>query len=93
MSVRESTSIKFRLKPLAELDQVAIMIWSDQLKDNARYYVTGLKKGEWKTVEFRGVEARTREWNARPALRECRTGGRRPATNGRRAAEMDPVPR
>jgi hypothetical protein len=28
------------------------------LKDNARYYVTGLKKGEWKTVEFRGVEAR-----------------------------------
>jgi hypothetical protein len=56
--VRESTSIRFRIKPLAELDQVSILIWSDKLKDNARYYVTGLKKGEWKTVEFRGVEAR-----------------------------------
>jgi hypothetical protein len=59
VTVRESTSVKFRIKPLAELDQVAVLIWSEKLKDNARYYVTGLKKGEWKTVEFRGVEART----------------------------------
>jgi hypothetical protein len=58
VTVRESTSIKFRLKPLADLDQVSLLLWSDKLKDNARYYVTGLKKGEWKTVEFRGVEAR-----------------------------------
>ena len=58
VTVRESTSIRFRLKPLADVEQVSIMIWSDKLKDNARYYVTGLKKGEWKTVEFRGGEAR-----------------------------------
>ena len=57
-TVGETTSIRFRLKPLVDLDQVSIMIWSDKLKDNARYYVTGLRKGEWKTVEFRGVEAR-----------------------------------
>jgi hypothetical protein len=56
--VRETTSIRFRLKPLADLEQVSILIWSDKLKDNARYYVTGFKKGEWKTVEFRGVDAR-----------------------------------
>ena len=57
--VRESTSIRFRIKPLADLPQVSILIWSEKLKNNARYYVTGLKKGEWKTVEFRAVEART----------------------------------
>lgn len=59
VTVRESTSVRFRIQPQAALDQVAVLIWSDKLKDNARYYVTGLKKGEWKTVEFRGVEART----------------------------------
>jgi hypothetical protein len=57
--VRESTALRFRLKPLAPVDQVTVMIWSDKLKDNARYYVTGLRQGEWKQVEFRGVEART----------------------------------
>jgi hypothetical protein len=56
--VRETTSIRFRLKPLADLEQVSILIWSDKLKDNARYYATGFKKGEWKTVEVRGVDAR-----------------------------------
>jgi hypothetical protein len=58
-TVGETTSIRFRLKAPADLDQVALMIWSDRLNDNARYYVTGLKKGEWRTVEFRGVDART----------------------------------
>jgi hypothetical protein len=56
--VRETTSIRFRLKPLVDLEQVSVMIWSDKLKDNARYYLTGFKKDEWKTVEFRGVDAR-----------------------------------
>jgi len=58
-TVGESTTVKFRLKPLVDLEQVSLLIWSDKLKDNTRYYVTGLKKGEWKTVEFRGVELRT----------------------------------
>jgi len=57
-TVGETTSVKFRLKPLADLEQLSVLIWSDKLKDNARFYVTGFKKGEWKTVEFRGVEAR-----------------------------------
>jgi hypothetical protein len=70
-TVRESTSIKFRIKPLVDLDQVSLMIWSDKLKDNARYYVTGLKKGEWKTVEFRGVEARTGWAMDGPSLDGC----------------------
>jgi hypothetical protein len=70
-TVGETTSIRFRLKPLVEVDQVSIMIWSDKLKDNARYYVTGLKKGEWKTVEFRGVEARAGWAMDGPSLSGC----------------------
>jgi hypothetical protein len=71
LTVRESTSIRFRIKPLSDLDQVSLLIWSDKLKDNARYYVTGLKKGEWKTVEFRGVEARTGWAMDGPSLDGC----------------------
>jgi hypothetical protein len=57
--VAESTQLRFKLKALADVQDVTVLIWSDKLKDNARYYVTGLKKGEWTTVEFRGVEARS----------------------------------
>src|SRR5262249_8961109 len=71
VAVGESTTLKFRLKPLVDLDQVSLMIWSDKLKDNARYYVTDLKKGEWKTVEFRGVEARTGWAMDGPSLDGC----------------------
>ena len=56
--VQDSTTVRFKLKPLAEVGQVTVMIWSDQLKDNARYFVTGLKAGQWNDVEFRGSEAR-----------------------------------
>jgi len=70
-TVGETTSVRFRLKPLADVDQVSILIWSDKLKDNARYYVTGLKKGEWKTVEFRGAEARKGWAMDGPSLSGC----------------------
>jgi hypothetical protein len=56
--VRESTTIRFRLKPLADVTQATVMIWSEKLKDNGRFYVSGLKKGEWKDVEFRAVDVR-----------------------------------
>jgi hypothetical protein len=56
--VQESTAVRFKLKPLADVGQVTVMIWSDKIKDNGRYFITGLKKGEWKTVEIRGVDVR-----------------------------------
>lgn len=71
VTVKESTSLKFRIKPTSDTDQVSLMIWSDKLKDNARYYVTGLRKGEWKTVEFRGVEARAGWAMDGPSLDGC----------------------
>jgi hypothetical protein len=57
--VKESTSVRFRLKPLVDVGQVSVLIWSDKLKDNARYHITGLKPGDWNAVEFRAMEART----------------------------------
>jgi hypothetical protein len=56
--VKDSTTVRFRLKPFADVGQVTVMIWSDQLKDNARYHIGGLKQGEWRPVEFRAIEAR-----------------------------------
>ena len=57
--VQDSTTVRFKLKPLGEVGQVTVMIWSDKLKDNARYRISGLKQGEWRQVDFRAIEPRT----------------------------------
>lgn len=56
--VKDTTTVRFRIKPLADVGQVTVLIWSDALKDNARYHLDGLKQGEWRPVEFRAIEAR-----------------------------------
>jgi hypothetical protein len=66
--VRESTTIRFRLKPLVDVDSITVMIWSDKLKDNARFTIGGLRKGEWKQVEFLGVQARAGAGQDGPSL-------------------------
>jgi hypothetical protein len=58
VTVRPSTSLRFRLKPLLDIDSVTVMVWSDKLKDNARFTVGGLRKGEWKQVEVAGTQLR-----------------------------------
>jgi hypothetical protein len=57
--VNDSTTVRFKLKLLADIGQVTVLIWSDKLKDNARYHIAGLKRDEWRSVEFRAIEART----------------------------------
>ena len=57
--VQDSTTVRFKLKPPANVGQVTVLIWSEKLKDNARYLITGLKQGQWNQVEFRAIEART----------------------------------
>jgi len=37
---------------------VTVLIWSKKHKDNCRYYVHGLQKGQWQDVEFQAIEAR-----------------------------------
>jgi hypothetical protein len=57
--VKDSTTIRFKLKPLCDVSEVSVLIWSKKHKDNCRYKIGGLKKGQWRDVEFRGIEART----------------------------------
>jgi hypothetical protein len=56
--VKDSTTVRFKLKPLGNPGDVQVLIWSKKHKDNCRYRVGGLKKGEWREVEFRAIEAR-----------------------------------
>lgn len=61
--VQESTVLRFRLKPVGDVRNATVLIWSEKLKDNCRYVVPTLKKGEWNDIEFRGIEARV-GWDA-----------------------------
>jgi hypothetical protein len=63
VTVQESTSVRFRMKPVGDLRNVTLLIWSDKLKDNCRVLVPPLRKGEWTEVAFRGIEARA-GWDA-----------------------------
>jgi len=66
--VRESTTIRFKLKPLCDARTVNILIWSKKHKDNCRYNVTGLQKGRWRDVKFRAIEARVGWGRKGPSL-------------------------
>jgi hypothetical protein len=56
--VRDSTTVRLKLKPLCDAPEVTVLIWSKKHKDNCRYRIGGLKKGQWREVEFRAIEAR-----------------------------------
>jgi len=66
--VRESTTIRFKLKPLCDARTVNILIWSKKHKDNCRYNVTGIQKGQWRDIEFRAIEARVGWGRKGPSL-------------------------
>src|SRR6185503_10644424 len=56
--VKESVTVSFKLKPLGDLTRVDILVWSEALQDNGRFFIEGLKKGEWKEVRFKASELR-----------------------------------
>jgi acetyl esterase/lipase len=56
--VKDSTTIRFKLKPLCDISEVTAMVWSKKHKDNCRYRIFGLKKNQWRDVEFRAIEVR-----------------------------------
>jgi hypothetical protein len=56
--VKESTTVRFSLQPLCDADEVTVLIWSKKHKDNCRYRIAGLRRGQWRNVEFRAIEAR-----------------------------------
>jgi len=57
--VKDSTTVRFKLKALSDIREATVLIWSKKLKDNCRYKIGPLKKGQARTVEFRAIEART----------------------------------
>ncbi len=57
--VADSTTVRFRLKPLCQPQDVQVLIWSKKQQDNCRYRIGGLQQGQWREVEFRAIEART----------------------------------
>jgi len=58
VGVKDSTTVRFRLKALDDVGDVQVMIWSKKLKDNCRYKIGSLKKGQTRDIEFRAIEAR-----------------------------------
>jgi len=69
--VKDSTTIRFKLKPLCDARGMTVMIWSKKHKDNCRYRIAGLKKGQWRSVEFRAIEARVGWGMKGPSLEDC----------------------
>jgi hypothetical protein len=45
-----ATELRFRLKPLGDVGEFTVQLWSDRLKDNVRYRIRGLEKGKWRAV-------------------------------------------
>lgn len=56
--VKETTTISFKIKPIQDVPQVQVLVWSDKLNDNGRLIIDGLKKGEWKEVKFKATQLR-----------------------------------
>jgi hypothetical protein len=56
--VKDSTTVSFQLKALGDVDDIQVMIWSEKLKDNCRYKIGPLTKGQTRDIEFRAIEAR-----------------------------------
>jgi len=50
---RPSTVVRFRLKSMIDLDFFECMSFIESKQANAWFHVTNLKKGEWRTVEFK----------------------------------------
>jgi hypothetical protein len=69
--VKDSTTIRFKLKPLCDVGEVTVMIWSKEHKDNCRYRIAGLRKGQWRSIEFRAIEARVGWGMKGPSLENC----------------------
>ena len=66
--VKDSTTIRLKLKPLCDVGRVTVLVWSKKRNDNCRYYIGGLKKGQWRRVEFQAIECRVGWGRGGPSL-------------------------
>ena len=61
--VSDSTQLRFKVKALADVKDVTVLVWSDKLKDNARRLLGAFKKNETREVVIRGIQLRS-GWSA-----------------------------
>jgi hypothetical protein len=66
--VSESTQLRFKVKALADLQDVTVLVWSDKLKNNARRVLGALKKDETREVSLRGIQFRAGWGSDGPSL-------------------------
>jgi hypothetical protein len=55
---KEGVTISLKLKPLGDMGRMVILVWSDKLQDNGRYFVEGLRKGEWNELRIKATDLR-----------------------------------
>lgn len=55
---KETVRIRFKVKASVDVERIQVLIFSDRLKDNGRYYIEGLRKDEWRDVEFGPADLR-----------------------------------
>jgi hypothetical protein len=61
--VTASTQLRFKVRALADVKDVTVLIWSDKLKDNTRHLVGSFKKDEAREISLRGTQLRA-GWSA-----------------------------
>ena len=57
--ISESAFIRFRIKPLTDIQNVEVLIWSPELNDNLRYPIHDLITGKWTTIEMCPIDMRS----------------------------------
>jgi hypothetical protein len=66
---KPSTIVRFRMKALVDLDYFECMSWVQAKGNNSWHHETNLKKGEWRTVEFKMGDMQL-NWNGPPIMGE-----------------------
>jgi hypothetical protein len=56
--IRDSSVLRFKIKPPVGLKDLQVVLWSNTLKANGWYHVGPFKAGEWQQVEVKASEIR-----------------------------------
>ncbi|HVE42286.1 MAG TPA: hypothetical protein VNM14_20545 [Planctomycetota bacterium] len=53
LTIKPTTTVRFRVKATMDLDYFECMTWVQAKGNNAWHHIRDLKKGEWRTIEFK----------------------------------------
>jgi hypothetical protein len=78
-------TLRLKMKPLVEMKEIEITIWSNVTRANFRYHVRGLKPNEWTSLELKAKQLNN-DWNGNGKTFEGET------VNDLRIYYNDPLP-